>query len=236
MSRPFRFLRAVLTLALLVVAFPSSPLFGADQQAAKAQLPSIRGVDEPPIQFEWSRVAADQTTTPHKAGVLCEGSECFEAATAAITALPGIARLHIPVCSTYVSGRVTRAGRPVSAHIRFLTGDAFSDPATGRYVALLPRLPDRSPVYVVACDDSFAYVHVPRAPIPNGAGYDFEIPANEIRIEVQDQTTSAQTQTSEWPSHREWVFASVLDSRRCRHRRRCNRRQRRIQLPIRARY
>jgi hypothetical protein len=92
----------------------------------------------------------------------------------------------------YVAGRVTRGDAPVAAVVRFLTGTAATDPNTGEYVALLSALPGRSNVEVIACDDSFAYIHRPKAEVPPGPGYDLAIPPNELVIAVTDERTGKQ--------------------------------------------
>jgi len=88
-----------------------------------------------------------------------------------------------------VSGRVTRDAAPVRAHLMFTTGEAVTDANTGQYTALLSGPPGQNAVFVVACDDTFAYAHLPTGGIHAGAVYDIAIPTNEVVVAVRDAAT-----------------------------------------------
>jgi hypothetical protein len=98
--------------------------------------------------------------------------------------------ITMPLVGNYVTGRVTRAGKPAKSEVRFLTGTAVSDPDTGEYFALLSK-PHRAHVgvQVIACDEAFVYMRAPAADIENGARYDIEIPSNEIIVDVLEKNT-----------------------------------------------
>jgi len=94
--------------------------------------------------------------------------------------------VSLPPVELYVAGRVTRDGKPVAAIVRFQTGSAATDPNTGDYAALLSGPPGKGSVEVIACDDSFAYVHRPKIDVPPGPGFDLAVPPNELVVTVLD--------------------------------------------------
>lgn len=100
------------------------------------------------------------------------------------------ATLNVDADEVFVAGTVTRDGRPAHAHVRFEHGEAATDPHTGAYTVLLAHAPGSHPVHVVACDDSWAYIHLPKSEIPALPGYDIEVPANALEVRVRDAVTN----------------------------------------------
>jgi hypothetical protein len=87
---------------------------------------------------------------------------------------------------TGLYGHVSRGGKPVAATVTFATGQAVSDPSSGRYAAVLSREPDRNLVDIRACDGSFRYTHIPQTAPEPGKPFDIDIPVNGLRVQLID--------------------------------------------------
>ncbi len=82
-------------------------------------------------------------------------------------------------------GTVTRGGDPLHATVF----GATSDPDTGRYVAVMTRLPGPYPQAVSPCDGSSPYRFVPLDPPRENVAFDIDVPMNKIDVDVTDAKT-----------------------------------------------
>jgi hypothetical protein len=82
-------------------------------------------------------------------------------------------------------GTVTRGGDPLHATVFGATTDAD----TGRYVAVMTRLPGPYPQAVSPCDGTPPYRFVPLDPPRENIAFDIDVPLNRIVIDVADATT-----------------------------------------------
>lgn len=82
-------------------------------------------------------------------------------------------------------GTVTRGGDPLHATVF----GATTDPGTGRYVAVMTRLPGAFPQAVSPCDGSSPYRFVPLDPPKENTAFDIEVPQNRIVVDVADAKT-----------------------------------------------
>jgi hypothetical protein len=88
-----------------------------------------------------------------------------------------------------VSGRLTRAGKPLHATIRFRTGSAVSDELTGEYSAYVADAPGLDRVRITPCSDARELVHVPSAAIDRDARYDIDLPSNAVHVHATSAAT-----------------------------------------------
>ena len=82
-------------------------------------------------------------------------------------------------------GTVTRGEKPLHARVF----GATTDPHTGRYVAVMTRLPGPYPQHVSPCDGSVPYRFVPFDPPVENMAFDIDLPENKIVIDVADEKT-----------------------------------------------
>jgi hypothetical protein len=119
------------------------------------------------------------------------------------TAVGSTTTLPISGDELFVAGSLTREKKPAHARVIFSTGEAAADPYTGQYSVLLSRLPGRQPVHVIACDESWMYVHFPDDEIPAGAGYDITVPTNALAVTVRDGVTKKAIEGARLSAHAE---------------------------------
>jgi hypothetical protein len=154
----------------------------------------------PPERLDLSRceVKREETVEPSRAGrvsfdLLTPGSHVavlyagrFRLGIApAISTRDADSRVVLPIRVPALFGRVSEAGQPVKALLRFATGSAVTDDA-GYYRTMLERDPLDNVVEVIPCDGSPTYEDIPTSPIVGSGQYDIEIPGNRIDVTVVD--------------------------------------------------
>jgi hypothetical protein len=96
------------------------------------------------------------------------------------------ATVRIDLAPLKLSGRLTRAGSPLHATLRFRTATAVSDAVSGEYETYSTDAPGFDRVRIAPCSEDRTYIHVPAQRITADARYDIDLPSNSIHVQVTD--------------------------------------------------
>lgn len=99
-------------------------------------------------------------------------------------------RLRVEPRFESLSGRVTSAGEPVAATLRFRPfAAAVSDESTGHYRVFLKRPHGSAPIIVQRCGSESLYVDLPERSLENGDIHDIDLEEREISVKTVDAAT-----------------------------------------------
>jgi hypothetical protein len=100
--------------------------------------------------------------------------------------------IPIDLRASFVTGRVTRNGLPVTATLNFPNGRTVTEPATGAYRLLITRpIEQRTLVSVEPCGEVTPYVHLVSTPVIANAVIDIDIPVAGLEVVVTNAANDA---------------------------------------------